>query len=131
MGDEAHKKKKYPHLTIKEKTVKHKHPKRVEASLKIDTGEKLMNILASMNSELEVTSIPKQKNPNLISFEIGNIKITWRKDLKRGSVYTLDGKWLGGLEKWDIKKAFFKFGALLKEIKNKNANIILGEKDND
>jgi hypothetical protein len=98
-----------------------KHPKRPKAIMVMDMGKVEQQIALTFpeNSQYLNVEIPKERNPNLITFRISNLKFAWYLEDKKGFIFDENGIWLGNLEKHDLKNAFFKIGNLLKLVKNR------------
>jgi hypothetical protein len=98
-----------------------KHPRRPKAIMVMDMGkvEQQIALVFPENSKYINVEIPKEKNPDLITFRISNLKFAWYLEDNRGFIFDENGLWLGNLEKHDLKNAFFKIGALLKLVKNR------------
>jgi hypothetical protein len=99
-----------------------KHPKRPKVVMTMDLGrvEQQIALTFPENSKIIDVEIPKERNPNLITFRISNLKFAWYLEDKKGFIFDENGMWLGNLERHDLKIAFFKIGALLKKIKKQN-----------
>ena len=80
--------------------------------------EQQISVFFPENSQIVNVAIPKEKNPDLITIRIGDLKLAWYLTDKRGFFYDKNGIWLGNLFKHDLKNAFFEIGALLRLIKN-------------
>jgi hypothetical protein len=73
------------------------------------------------NSKHKNVETPKEKNPNLFKIYLGNIKICWYFNGKKGFIYDKNGKYLGRFEKHDLKKLFLKIGQILRLEKNRKS----------
>lgn len=98
-----------------------KYPKRLEINVEaqhIGYTENI-NITLPEEYEIEKTLIPEEKqNLNAIYLRTPAFTLTFYKDTEKCFVYTVKGKFLGALEKQDLKKAFTKIGTILKLVKN-------------
>jgi len=94
-------------------------PRRTLTTIRVDKGsvEEVLQISYPHSAEVTSHEIPKEKNPNLITINFGNIKVCWYLNEEKGFVYTLDGNFAGSFKRHDLKNAFYEFGVLLKEIK--------------
>jgi len=99
-----------------------RHPRRPKAVMIMDLGnvEQQIALTFPQNSKYINVEIPKEKNPDLITFKISNLKFAWYLKDKKGFIFDENGIWLGNIEKHDLKNAFFKIGALLRLVKNRN-----------
>jgi hypothetical protein len=98
-----------------------KHPKRPKAIMVMDMGKVEQQIALTFpeNTRYINVEIPKERNPDLITFRISNLKFAWYLEDNKGFIFDEHGIWLGNLEKHDLKNAFFKIGNLLKLVKNR------------
>jgi hypothetical protein len=108
------------------KTTKTRHyryskinPQNAIATFKIDRGnvEQIIQLHCPTGTTLTNNEIPKEKNPNLTSFYFGNMRFTWRTDLKKGAIYNLDGIYCGNFVKHDLKNLFYQIGTILRQEK--------------
>lgn len=92
-----------------------KNPRSQIATFKIDRGnvEQVISLFFPQNSQFSDFEIPKEKNPDLITFNIGNTRFAYYYKDKKGFVYNCDGIYLGSFEKHDLKHAFSRIGAIL------------------
>jgi len=93
------------------------HPKRLEGFLAVDRGafEERLNFSLPEEAELETSLIPKEKqNPNAFYVIHHPIIIVYYLDSGKCFVYSEFGKFLGSLEKQDLKKVFSKIGRILR-----------------
>jgi hypothetical protein len=99
-----------------------KHPKRSLALLKLDHGdiEQQIAVFFPEKSQYLNVQIPKEKNPDLFSIRMGDLKIVFYTNENKGFFYDENGMFLGRYEKHDLKNAFFKFGSILKLLKKQN-----------
>jgi hypothetical protein len=98
-----------------------KNPRRAIASINLDLGNVEQQIAVSFpqNSQIINVEIPKEKNPELRTIYLGNVKLAWYLDSKRGFVYDEKGLYCGRFEKHDLKNLFWQIGDLLKVEKNR------------
>jgi len=94
-----------------------KHPKRAEAIINVDRGafDERTILTLPEEAELETNLIPKEKqNPNAFYLIYSPIIIVYYLDTGKCFVYSVFGKYLGTLEKQDLKKLFSKIGLILR-----------------
>lgn len=96
-----------------------KNPKRLTFLMKLDLGkvEQQIRVFAPQKSEVSNLEIPKEKNPNLVSFRIGTSTLAYYMDSQKGFIYDKLGFWSGSFEKHDLLNLYSKIGTFLKEIK--------------
>ena len=119
------KKRKYPHLKIEH--IAHKHPRQIELNLKVKTREGTLITNATMDSNIEATTIPTEPSPDIERIITPPFTIKRYKLQRHVLVSDKNGKWLGRLEKHDLKNLFFEIGAMLRRIKNEKGEFELGE----
>jgi hypothetical protein len=97
-----------------------KHPRRPRAVMRMDFGrvEQQISLVFPENSKYLNVEIPKEPNPNLISWRFGDLKFAWYIKEKKGFVYDADGIFLGKFLRHDLKYLFFKIGSILRLLKN-------------
>jgi hypothetical protein len=97
-----------------------KNPKKLAMVLKMDLGkyEQQIRVFAPQKTQISNLEIPKEHNPNLISFNIGDCKLAYYLDGKKGFVYDKLGMFLGAFEKHDLINLYHKIGAFLKTQKS-------------
>jgi hypothetical protein len=98
-----------------------KHPKRPKAVMIMDLGKVEQQIALTFpeNSKFINVEIPKERNPDLISWRFGDIKFSYYYKDKKGFIYDENGIYLGGFEKHDLKRLFWKIGDVLRFVKNR------------
>lgn len=113
-----HKKRpKRAYLKIEEKPLR-RFPKRAEIIVRTPTKKGIgIRTITMPEPQVEFRELKYEKNPELITMRIMNLRFTWRKDLKKGAIYDLDGNYLGGFDKWHLKHGWFEYSAFLKAIK--------------
>lgn len=105
-------------LKLEEKPLRRFPKGRGEITVKLPTKKGLgIETITIPEPQIEFREITFEKNPNLLSIKILNLKFTWRKDLKKGSIYDLEGKYLGSFSKRDFKYGWFQYSVFLREIK--------------
>lgn len=78
--------------------------------------EQTISIVFPENSQIRSTEYEKERNPSLITINFGGMKICWRIDLRKGAVFDCDGIYCAGFDKHDLKRAFARFGAILRYV---------------
>jgi hypothetical protein len=98
-----------------------KHPRRTWVNLNFDLGnvEQQIGVSFPKNSQIINAEIPKEKNPDLRTIYLGNVKFAWYSNDKKGFVYDEKGFYCGRYEKHDLKNLFWQIGDILKAEKNR------------
>lgn len=126
-----HKKRpKRAYLKIEEKPLR-RFPKRAEIIVRTPTKKGIgIRTITMPEPQVEFKELKYEKNPNLITIQFGQVKITWRKDLGKGAVYDKEGNFAGAYEKHDLKNQWNKEIALLHDIKNRKRTILYSRYNN-
>lgn len=108
--------KRYPHDTVKQETILHRHPQRAKTTIEIDKGEYTEKHIVTypVHSNIKGLTISHKRNPNILYLMKTPLKIVYYKNSKRTFVYTTEGEYCGELEKHDLKRLFSKIGQLLR-----------------
>lgn len=98
-----------------------RHPRSQKAIFLLDRGNVEQQITLHFPNKTEIKDVEKSKesNPMLRSIHIGSACLIWYLDGDKGFVYDKDGTYCGSYLKHDLKNAFYRIGALLKEINHK------------
>jgi hypothetical protein len=98
-----------------------KNPRRIRSIIVEDKGKILetTTITYPLNVQMKRTKHSKKKNDNLLVFHVGNLKLTWRIDIKKGAFFDFNGIYLGSFEKHDLKRLFSISSRLLRLEKRK------------
>jgi hypothetical protein len=80
--------------------------------------EQQIRVFAPANTEVSNLEIPKERNPNLVSFKIGTSSLAFYLDSEKGFIYDKLGMWSGSFEKHDLINLYSKIGAFLKTQKS-------------
>jgi hypothetical protein len=93
-----------------------KNPKRIKSITVEDKGKILetTSITYPFGVQIKRTKHSKKKNANLLVFNICNLKLSWRIDLKKGAFFDYNGIYLGEIAKHDLKRLFTISSRLLK-----------------
>lgn len=111
--------KKYPHLKIEViKQIEHRHPRAITQITEIKTDNGVLRTTTSMDSEIDTVAINKQFDPKIERIITPPFSLKRYKGQKKILVSDKTGKWLGSLEKHDLKNLFFEIGAMLRRLKN-------------
>lgn len=78
----------------------------------------MINFIPQEPMKAEMYTRDFTPNPNRFSFKIGNGKLIFYLDSKRGFILGKDEILSVNVDKNDIKTAFFQFSRLLKALKN-------------
>lgn len=109
----------YPHLKIeKVEQIEHRHPRKITNKTEIQTEDGLLVITTTQDSEMSTSVIPKASNPQIEKITTPPFSLKRYKGQKDVLVSDKHGKWLGKLEKHDLKNLFSEIGAMLRRIKH-------------
>jgi hypothetical protein len=109
-----------------------KNPKTQKAIFKLDRGnvEQIISLSFPSNTQLKSVEIPKEKNPNLITLHLGDLKIAVyvstpiKRDVKgrfikklvfdKGFIYDSDGNYSGKCYLHDLRNLHLEIEALFR-----------------
>lgn len=111
----------YPHFKVKEVT--HAHPRAIVETTEIQTENGTLMITRSMDSQVKTNVIPKKTNLDIERITTPPFTLKRYKGQKIVLVSDRNGKWLGKLEKHDLKNLFFQIGEMLGRIKNETNDL--------
>jgi hypothetical protein len=112
-----------PRTTKTTKTRRYRLTKRIAkrpvAIMRFDRGnvEQQISLSFPENSVNINVDIPKEKNPNLVTIRMNDLKFCIYLDSGKGFVYDLNGIYLSRFAKHDLKGFYSKIGRFLKAIK--------------
>jgi len=89
----------------------------------IVSDNKRYNISIIADSDKIASVMPIEPNSELLTLSLRGIKLTWRKDLKNGAIYSNDGRFLGYISRSDYRNLYFFSSVVLKDAKKRKRNI--------
>ena len=89
-------------------------PKKTTVLIKEDLGRFESITKYVMDCSVTESIVPKERNPNLVYLMKTPLKIVYYLDTERCFVYDLSGNYSGEFENKDLKRLFYRIGALLR-----------------